>query len=157
MDRCLKPSDFGYTVAARLHHFSDASEHAYGNVSYLLLENKQGKKHCSFLMGKASVAPLKQVTIPRLELTVAVVAVKVDKMLRQELQVPLQPSIFWTDSTTMLRYIDSETARFKTFVATDLRSHQVSSMELHWNRRKSCRSSQQGPEGQEFDTRRNMD
>ncbi|KAJ8406748.1 hypothetical protein AAFF_G00296640 [Aldrovandia affinis] len=38
-------------------------------------------------------------------------------MLHQELQVPLQPSTFWTDSTTVLRYIDNDTARFKTFVA----------------------------------------
>lgn len=76
VNRCLKPSDFGCT--ARLHHFSDASEYAYGTVSYLLLENKQGKKHCSFLMGKSRVVPLKQVTIPRLELTAVVVAVKVD-------------------------------------------------------------------------------
>ena len=68
-------------------------------------------------MGKSRVAPLKQVPIPRLELTVAVVAVKMDKMLRQELQLPLQPSTFWIDSTTVLRYIASETARFKTFVA----------------------------------------
>lgn len=115
--RCLKPTDFGCTAVAQLHHFSDASESAYGTVSYLLLENSQGEKHCAFLMGKARVAPLKLVTIPRLELTAAVVAVKIDKMLHQELQVPLQKSIFWTDSTTVLRYIDSETARFRTFVA----------------------------------------
>ncbi|XP_031435546.1 uncharacterized protein LOC116223386 [Clupea harengus] len=68
-------------------------------------------------MGKSRVAPLKLITIPRLELTAAVVAVMVDKMLQQELKIPLQQSIFWTDSTTVLRYIDSETARFKTFVA----------------------------------------
>ncbi|KAJ8391388.1 hypothetical protein AAFF_G00090180 [Aldrovandia affinis] len=113
----LKPADFGRTASAQLHHFSDASEYAYGTASYLLLENKQGKKHCSLVMGKSRVASLKQVTIPRLELTAAVVAVKIDKMLHQELQVPLQPSTFWTDSTTVLRYIDNDTARFKTFVA----------------------------------------
>ena len=113
----FKPPDFGCIDVAQLHHFSDASEYAYGTVTYLLLENKQGLKHCSFLMGKSRVAPLKQVPIPRLELTVAVVAVKMDKMLRQELQLPLQPSTFWIDSTTVLRYIASETARFKTFVA----------------------------------------
>ena len=117
VSRCLKPTSFGCTTAAQLHHFSDASEYAYGTVSYLLLENEHGEKHCAFLMGKSRVSPLKKVTIPRLELTAAVVAVKVDKMLQQELQIPLQQSVFWTDSTTVLRYIDSETARFKTFVA----------------------------------------
>lgn len=133
VNRCLKPSDFGCTVTAQLHHFSDASEYAYGTVTYLVLENKQGKKHCSFLIGKARVAPLKQVTIPRLELTAAVVAVKIDKMLRQELQVPLQPSIFWTDSTTVLRYIDNETARFKTFVANRVTLIREATNPSQWN------------------------
>ncbi|XP_043969743.1 uncharacterized protein LOC122829340 isoform X2 [Gambusia affinis] len=117
VSRCLKPINFGCTTSAQLHHFSDASEYAYGTVSYLLLENEHGEKHCAFLMGKARVSPLKKVTIPRLELTAAVVAVKVDKMLHEELQILLQQSVFWTDSITVLRYIDSDTARFKTFVA----------------------------------------
>ena len=133
MSSCLKPPDFGCTAVAQLHHFSDASEYAYGTVSYLRLENKQGGKHCWFLMGKSRVAPLKQVTIPRLELTAAVVAVKMDKMLRQELQLPLQPSTFWTDSTTVLRYIDSETARFKTFVANRVTLIREATKPSQWN------------------------
>ncbi|KAJ8413974.1 hypothetical protein AAFF_G00065720 [Aldrovandia affinis] len=84
----------------------------------LPVTGEQARQEALFLvMGKSRVASLKQVTIPRLELTAAVVAVKIDKMLHQELQVPLQPSTFWTDSTTVLRYIDNDTARFKTFVA----------------------------------------
>ncbi|KAJ8332985.1 hypothetical protein SKAU_G00418810 [Synaphobranchus kaupii] len=133
VNRCLKPSDFGCTATARLHHFSDASEYAYGTVSYLLLENKEGQKHCSFLVGKSRVASLKQVTIPRLELTAAVIAVKIDKMLRQELDVPLQQSIFWTDSTTVLRYIDNETARFKTFVANRITLIREATEPSQWN------------------------
>ncbi|KAL3975057.1 hypothetical protein ACER0C_023683 [Sarotherodon galilaeus] len=117
VSRCLKPTGFGCTVVAQLHHFSDASDYAYGTVSYLLMENRHGKRHCAFLIGKSRVSPLKQVTIPRLELTAAVISVKMDRLLRQELQVPLQQSVFWTDSTTVLRYIDSETSRFKTFIA----------------------------------------
>lgn len=40
------------------------------------------------------VSLLKQVTIPRLELTAAVISVRMDRLLRQELQVPLQQSVF---------------------------------------------------------------
>ena len=53
-----------------------------------------------------------------------------DQMLRRELQVPLQDSIFWTDSTTVLRYIGNQHSRFKTFVAyrvTVIREHSHSS------------------------------
>ncbi|XP_042070053.1 uncharacterized protein LOC121812301 [Haplochromis burtoni] len=68
-------------------------------------------------MGKARVAPLKQTSIPRMELTAALVASRMDKMWKKELQMHLQESVFWTDSTSVLRYISNETSRFKVFVA----------------------------------------
>ncbi|XP_053274096.1 uncharacterized protein LOC128436341 [Pleuronectes platessa] len=116
VDRCMKPRDFGDPATAQLHHFSDASQVGYGTVSYLRLE-KDDSVQVSFLLGKARVAPLKQTTIPRLELTAAVLAVRVDKMLQKELQLKLEKSVFWTDSTTVLKYICNETRRFQTFVA----------------------------------------
>ncbi|XP_051785417.1 LOW QUALITY PROTEIN: uncharacterized protein LOC127528741, partial [Erpetoichthys calabaricus] len=117
VNRCFKPTRFGTIKTAQMHHFADASEDGYGTVTYLVLTNEEGKKHCSFLMGKSRVAPLKQATIPRLELTAAVVAVKMDKMLKSELQMPLEESTFWTESITVLKYISNESTRFKTFVA----------------------------------------
>ncbi|XP_039608848.1 uncharacterized protein LOC120528780, partial [Polypterus senegalus] len=117
VNRCFKPTGFGTIKTAQMHHFADASEDGYGTVTYLVLTNEEGKKHCSFLMGKSRVAPLKQITIPRMELTAAVMAVKMDKMLKGELQMPLRESTFWTDSTTVLKYISNESTRFKTFVA----------------------------------------
>ena len=62
--------------------------------------------------------PLKQVTIPRLELSAAVVSVQLDKVLKRELDLPLtEKSDFWTDSTSVLSYVRNETKRFHTFVA----------------------------------------
>lgn len=117
LNRCFKPPAFGPTKAAQIHNFSDASRDGYGVVSYLLLTNDRGEKHVSFLMGKSRVAPLKQITIPRMELTAAMIAVKIDRMLKEELEVPLMESVFWTDSTTVLKYIENDALRFKTFVA----------------------------------------
>jgi len=117
LNRCFKPPAFGPINAAQIHNFSDASQDGYGVVSYLLLTNDRGEKHVSFLMGKSRVAPLKQITIPRMELTAAMVAVKIDRMLKEELEVPLMESVFWTDSTTVLKYIVNDALRFKTFVA----------------------------------------
>jgi hypothetical protein len=55
-----------------LHNFSDASEMGYGSVSYLRITYPDGKIECSFVAGKSRNAPLRTVTIPRLELQAAV-------------------------------------------------------------------------------------
>lgn len=117
VDRCFKPPEFGEIVEARLHHFSDASEAAYGTVTYLVQKSSGNQIHCSFVLGKASVAPLKTTTIPWLDLTAATLAVKVDVMLKKEIRLPMSDSKFWTDSTVVLKYIANENIRFKTFVA----------------------------------------
>ncbi len=116
INRCIKPPDFGQPTHGQLHHFSDA-RNGYGIVTYLRIQNNHNDIHVSFMLGKARVAPLKQVTIPRLELTAAVLAVRVDTMLTAELQLPLMKSCFWTDSTSVLRYIRNDDRRFHTFVA----------------------------------------
>ncbi|XP_067275485.1 uncharacterized protein [Pseudorasbora parva] len=132
LDRCFKPSAFGPTNAAQIHNFSDASQDGYGVVSYLLLTNDRGEKHVSFLMGKSRVAPLKQITIPRMELTAAMVAVKIDRMLKEELEVPLMESVFWTDSTTVLKYIENDALRFKTFVANRVSFIREATASFQW-------------------------
>ena len=115
--RCFVPLEFGTPVSVRLHHFSDASEIGYGTVSYSRYVNQQQDIHCSLVMGKSKVAPLKQVSIPRLELSAATTAVRVHHMIYQELDINVDDTFFWTDSQTVLKYINNTTARFKTFVA----------------------------------------
>lgn len=92
--RCFKPHNFGEVTCAQLHHFADASEEGYGTVTYLLLHNHQGLAHIAFIMGKSRVAPLKTVTIPRMELTAAVLATRMDKLWRRELMMELKDSVF---------------------------------------------------------------
>ena len=85
--RCLKPENFGNVVSCTLHHFSDACESGYGQSSYIRLLNPYGQVHCTLLIGKSRVAPLKFVSIPRLELTAATLSVKISKMLKNELDI----------------------------------------------------------------------
>lgn len=131
--RCIKPRDFGTIVTAQLNHFSDASESGYGTVSFLKLTNEKGLVHCAFMMGKARVAPLKQTTIPRMELTAAVMAVNIDKVMRKELEIELQDSAFWTDSTAVLKYIANEALRLKTFVANRIAVIKENTNVEQWN------------------------
>ena len=118
---CCKPRDFGRIERAELHHFADASqEHGYGPVSYLRLVNNTGQIHCSFVMGKARVRPLKSaVTLPKLELTAATLATKINKVVVKELEgrLKIDSVTYWTDSMIVLKYIANETRRFVTFVA----------------------------------------
>ncbi|XP_035660814.1 uncharacterized protein LOC118405422 [Branchiostoma floridae] len=132
LSRCVKPVDFGITTSVQLHHFSDASEQGYGTASYLRMTNQQGRVHCALLMGKARVAPLKAITIPRLELNAAVVAVRVNQMIQRELDIKIDKTFFWTDSTTVLRYINNEQTRYHTFVANRLTTIRNASDTKQW-------------------------
>lgn len=115
--RCLVPTvdDNSYTL--ELHHFCDASEAAYGAVSYLRVIENTGSVHCSFIMSKSKLAPMKYMTIPRLELCGAVVATKLNTIIRHELCINVKRTFYWTDSLIVLQYIKNKQRRFHTFVA----------------------------------------
>ena len=130
VNRSFTPFGFDDITSAQLHHFCDASEVGYGAVSYLRLANSKGQVCVSFVFGKAKVAPLKCTTIPRMELAAAVLAVRLDLMLRTELQLSLSDSSFWSDSMTVLQYIANKTTRFKTYVANRITFiHSLSKLE----------------------------
>ncbi|KAA3678545.1 uncharacterized protein DEA37_0010866 [Paragonimus westermani] len=81
--RCIRPH--GKTpTRSELHMFSDASETGYGAVGYLREVLGDGNIYCCFLMGKSRVAPLKHLSIPRLELTAAVLAAKLMRFIANE-------------------------------------------------------------------------
>ena len=114
--RCIKPSQFD-DADLTLHHFSDGSNSAYGCVTYLRCLDKTGSIHVQLVISKCKVSPLKQCTIPRIELQAAVLAAKLDAYLRAELDLKISRSYFWVDAEIVLRYIHSESRRFKVFVA----------------------------------------
>ncbi len=103
-----------------LHVFSDASEAAFGAVAYLRYTTGD-TIHCRFLMGKSRVAPLKFVTVPRLELTAALVAANLSSHILKELDLPVRRVILWTDSAIVLRYLTNCSSRYVTFVANRVR------------------------------------
>ena len=116
---CLKPSEFKAN-SYELHFFSDASLRCYGSCCYLRMGDNAGHNYCSFIIGKARVAPLKAVSIPRLELTAAVLSVRLYLLVTKELDLPNCNCVFWTDSTATLQCIQNNTKRFPVFVANRL-------------------------------------
>jgi len=132
IERSINPEYIEDVKLFQLHHFADASEKSYAAVTYSRIVDVHDNIHCSFLMGKSRLAPIKAISIPRLELSAAALSVKLDKMLKEELQVPIHESVFWTDSTTVLGYIKNTTTRFHTFVANRLSMIHDGSQRNQW-------------------------
>ena len=82
-----------------LHLFCDTSEVKYGAVAYASLCNKNGERRQTLLFSKSRVAPLKTVSVPRLELSAAVLAVRVFQIISTSMIIEFQNVTFWTDST----------------------------------------------------------
>ena len=114
--RCVCPSEFVDGVA-ELHTFSDASMSGYGAVCYLRVVNESGGVHVCLLASKSRLAPVKETTIPRLELCAAVLASELCHVVRQEMDFHFVYCTYWTDSKIALAYIRSKDRRFKVFVA----------------------------------------
>ena len=72
------------------------------------------------LNGKSRVAPIRYVSVLRLDLTAATISVKVSKMLHKEVNGELiqdMEEFYWTDSQVVLRCLKNDIKQFKVFVA----------------------------------------
>lgn len=72
--------------------FCDASIKSIGAVAYLKVTNAEGQSEVEFILGKAKFAPKPDLTIPRLELGTAVLAVKIAVAILEELDTELDDS-----------------------------------------------------------------
>lgn len=110
---------FGDKSSWSLHTFCDASQHAYATVIFLRCEH-DGKIFLNFVAAKSRVAPLKRITIPRLELMACVLGVRLTKYVTEALSINDTPKHFWTDSTTALSWI-KKNDMWGTFVGNRVR------------------------------------
>ncbi|GFX27320.1 integrase catalytic domain-containing protein [Trichonephila clavipes] len=116
------------TESIELHAFSDASEKAYGSSIYLKSISALGEVKVCLVTSKSRVSPLKQISIPRLELCGAVLAAKLMKKVKEALNLQITAVHFWSDSTIVISWIHRESRELKTFVANRVsKIHQLSS------------------------------
>lgn len=99
----------------QLHVFTDASESAYGSVAYFRAV-VDGDVRCTLVMSRTKVAPLKQLTVPRLELQAAVMGARLAKTVCRNHRIVPDKVFFWCDSRTVLSWIRSDQRRYKPFV-----------------------------------------
>ena len=113
--RCYYPKN-AEIVYKQLHGFCDASERGYAGVVYLRLVDAFGCIHTSLVMAKTKVAPIKRVSIPRLELCGALLLAQLLHHCQDVFGFPSEDVFAWTDSTIVLNWLVGNPRRFKTYV-----------------------------------------
>ena len=104
---CIPPSEVTLTV---LHVFADASLKAYGAAVYIQQDNQPA----SFVISKSRAAPLKPITLPKLELMAAVLAGRLSNFVRNSLSIDCTLYLR-SDSQIVLYWIASQ-KKLKPFV-----------------------------------------
>lgn len=92
------------TQHIQFHIFCDASQFAYAAAVYVRVEDRMGVR-VQLLQAKSRVAPLKKITIPRLEWLGCLIAARLASSVKQALSMEPEETHFWSDSTTALAWI----------------------------------------------------
>ncbi|KAJ2948430.1 hypothetical protein O0L34_g7673 [Tuta absoluta] len=107
-----------------LHVFVDASETAFIAAAYWRSVNSEGEIKVTLAAAKGRVAPLKTVSIPRLELQAATLGGRLARTVEREHERRADRRVMWTDSRTVLSWLRAGARSFKPFVA-----HRVAELE----------------------------
>ncbi|KAJ8364831.1 hypothetical protein SKAU_G00136620 [Synaphobranchus kaupii] len=109
-------------------------EKACGSVAYLASE-VHGTIYTAFIMARSRVAPKRQLSMPRLELCAALTGAQLAKLLLSELTLTLRQMTLWTDSTTVLTWLQSESCSNPADDLTRGKTLQELSKHSRWSQR----------------------
>nr|XP_022909590.1 uncharacterized protein LOC111420786 [Onthophagus taurus] len=121
-------------TSIQLHLFCDASQIGYCAVAYIRTTTNENKCYTHFVCAKARVAPLKVISIPRLELCAALLLTELFEHINEVLSHKIQfESIYaWSDSQVVLSWLASPAQRWKVFVANRVTKIQEILPINHW-------------------------
>ncbi|XP_018406879.1 PREDICTED: uncharacterized protein LOC108782971 [Cyphomyrmex costatus] len=120
-------------VDIQLHGFCDASQSAYGACIFIRSVDEAGAIKVQLLTAKSRVAPLKTVSVPRLELCGAVLLAELVQKVAQSLTCAITEHHFWTDSEIVLAWIKGELSQWQTFVANRIAEIQRLTNKQYWS------------------------
>ncbi|XP_055614881.1 uncharacterized protein LOC129761192 [Toxorhynchites rutilus septentrionalis] len=117
----------------QFHIFSDASEAAYGACVYARTMSQTRQIKVELLSSKSRPAPLKRVSVARLELGGALLAAKLYQKVRHALKMEETEAWFWSDSTVVLCWLRSPSYVWPTYVANRVSQIQEWTKGHRWN------------------------
>ncbi|XP_037930202.1 uncharacterized protein LOC119664930 [Teleopsis dalmanni] len=103
------------TDSIELHVFVDASEVAYVAVVYLRPKSRNNID-VSLICSKAKVAPLRPISIPRLEQLAAELEARLGNNIKRSIDLKVTSITYWSDSKAVLSWIKSDPRDYKQFV-----------------------------------------
>lgn len=121
-----------HVTSIELHGFSDSSITAFGACIYIRCIDNHGNISTKLLCSKSRVAPLRTTTIPRLELSAAVLLAQLMQRVKNSVTINFIRTFYWTDSTIVLDWINSAPNKYKVFVANRIASIQEISESNDW-------------------------
>lgn len=115
VSRPYVPSGVGAS-SSQLIGFCDASEIAYCAVVYFRVVSEDGNVSVTFVCAKSRVAPLKQISIPRLELQAALLLTQLISRVAKILNMSSESIRVFSDSKVVLAWLAKPPAAWKMFV-----------------------------------------
>ncbi|UYV74609.1 hypothetical protein LAZ67_12000264 [Cordylochernes scorpioides] len=123
----------GAFLSVELHGFCDPSEVAYAAIFYIRSHFKSGQVKVSLIASKTRVAPLKMISIPRLELCAALLLATLYDTISNSLCLQIDIVFLWTDSKIVLSWIKSESRHWKPFVGNRIAEVQRLTLHSSWH------------------------
>ena len=105
---------------------------AYGAFIYLCSTDNEGRHYANLVCSKSRVAPVKTISLPRLELCASLLLAKLQDVTRQALKLEVNKTFLWSDSTVALHWIKTPAHLLKTFVSNRVAKIQEYTLSEDW-------------------------